>query len=76
MDTMEAPSLSEILDDLTFPADKWQITTCADLYGADVHTRRALYGLPAHRYQSANDVTTTLAGTVDEIATSARATAG
>jgi hypothetical protein len=62
MDTMDkTPSLSEILEDLTFPAEKWQITTCADLYGADVHTRRALYGLPAHRYGSADDVTATLA---------------
>jgi Protein of unknown function (DUF2795) len=62
MDTTDdSPSLPEILEDLTFPAEKWQITTCADLYGADVHTRRALYGLPAHQYRSADDVTTTLA---------------
>ena len=57
MDTLtDTPSLSEILDDLTFPAQKWQITTCADLYGADVHIRRALYGLPARPYENAHDV--------------------
>jgi hypothetical protein len=71
MDTMdEAPSLSEILDDLTFPAEKWQITTCADLYGADIHVRRALYGLPALRYRSADDVTAMLAENVDGTALS------
>lgn len=57
MDTMnEAPSLSKVLQDLTYPAEKWQITTCAEIYGADVRTRRKLYGLPARTYQTAAEI--------------------
>src|ERR1044072_10014934 len=45
MDTM-TPELEQFLDSLSYPTQKWQITTCADFGGVDVATRRALYGLP------------------------------
>lgn len=57
MDTTEARRMSEILDDLSYPAEKWQITTCAEIYGADIHTRRALYALPSRAYTDASDIT-------------------
>jgi hypothetical protein len=61
MDTMaDKPRLSEILGDLTYPAEKWQVTACADIYGVDMSTRRALYRLPARTYRDAEDVATTL----------------
>lgn len=63
MDTTDNTArLLEILDDLTYPAEKWQITACVDIYGVDMGTRRALYGLPARTYQDAEDVTDSLTG--------------
>ncbi|MGB3441092.1 MAG: DUF2795 domain-containing protein [Actinophytocola sp.] len=58
--TEENPSLRQILQDLTYPAEKWQITTCAEIYGGDVRTRRALYALPARVYSSPADVANAL----------------
>jgi hypothetical protein len=52
--------LLEILSDLTYPAEKWRVTACADIYGVDLRTRRALYGLPARTYRDAEDVTAAL----------------
>lgn len=52
--------LSEVLSDLSYPAEKWEITTCAELYGADINTRRELYRLPARPYRSAADIAETL----------------
>lgn len=61
MDTREdTPKVAEILSDVAFPAEKWQITTCADVYGADVGLRRKLYSLPARSYESPADVTSTM----------------
>jgi hypothetical protein len=59
--TEGAPSLSQILSDLTYPAEKWQITTCAEIYGADIRTRRELYKLPARAYRSAMEIAETMA---------------
>ena len=59
MDTME--KLSKILGHVTYPAEKWQITACADIHGVDMRTRRALYGLPARPYRDVADVTRALA---------------
>jgi hypothetical protein len=56
MDTEETPTLEEVLRDLTYPAEKWEITTCAEIYGADLRTRRELYGLPARSYTDATDI--------------------
>ena len=61
MNTMdETPNLAEILRGLTYPTEKWQITTCAEIYGADVRTRRELYGLPARTYRTAAEITDSL----------------
>jgi hypothetical protein len=61
MDTMDdTPRLSQILGDLTYPAEKWQVTACADIYGVDMRTRRALYRLPARTYHDARDVAAAL----------------
>jgi len=54
------PRLSEILGDLTYPAEKWRVTACADIYGVDMRTRRALYGLPARSYRDVEDITSAL----------------
>jgi hypothetical protein len=54
--TSEAPDVAEILADVAYPAEKWQITSCADLYGADVRVRRQLYDLPPRTYTSSDDV--------------------
>lgn len=56
----ENPSLQEVLRDLTYPAEKWQITTCAEIYGVDVRIRRALYALPTRVYDSSTDIAHTL----------------
>jgi hypothetical protein len=57
MDTEEeGPRLTEILGDLTYPAEKWRITACADIYGVDTRTRRALYALPARAYENEEEV--------------------
>jgi Protein of unknown function (DUF2795) len=53
-------TLPEVLGDVTYPAEKWQIITCAEIYGADVHTRRELYKLPPRVYQSVADIADTL----------------
>ncbi|MFL6141455.1 MAG: DUF2795 domain-containing protein [Labedaea sp.] len=57
MDSTEPdPHLREVLADLSYPADKWQIVTCADVYGFDSAVRRSLYALPVRRYRSAAEV--------------------
>jgi hypothetical protein len=54
--TDETTKLGEILRDLDYPVEKWQITSRADVYGADVRTRRELYGLPARTYGSTAEI--------------------
>lgn len=54
--------LPDILAGLSYPAEKWQITTCAEIYGADVHTRRSLYQLPSRAYADAAEITAALEG--------------
>jgi Protein of unknown function (DUF2795) len=69
METMHETSLlSEVLGDLSYPAEKWQITTCAQIYGADIHTRRSLYHLPSRTYADAADVTAAIESTEDTAA--------
>ncbi|HET9138333.1 DUF2795 domain-containing protein [Actinophytocola sp.] len=50
------PDLRAVLEDLSYPADKWQIIACTGVYGFDSTTRRTLYRLPARRYRSPDDV--------------------
>ncbi len=61
MDTMgETTSLTKVLGELTFPAEKWEITTCAEIYGADLSTRRRLYDLPVRTYRDRTDIAAAL----------------
>lgn len=53
--------LREVLGGLSYPADKWQIVACANVYGFDSAVRRTLYALPVRRYRSAAEVAATLA---------------
>lgn len=46
MTEAEKQSLRFVLDGLTFPAERWQIITAADFYGADVGTCQRLRKLP------------------------------
>lgn len=46
MTEVEKQSLRFVLDGLTFPAERWQIVTAADFYGADVATCQRLRMLP------------------------------
>lgn len=57
------PDVMDVLRELAYPAEKWQITATAEIYGADVHTRRALYDLPARVYESPADVRSALPAT-------------
>ncbi|PVZ07746.1 hypothetical protein [Actinomycetospora cinnamomea] len=58
--------LAAVLDDLVFPARRWQVLTAGDLYGVDTTTRRLLELLPERRYGSLAEiaavVTAVLAG--------------
>ena len=65
--TPQTPGIMNVLDKLSYPAQKWQITTCAEQQGTDVHTRRALYELPVRHYESAADVVSALPASDGEI---------
>jgi Protein of unknown function (DUF2795) len=62
MDVQRERTVRQVLSGLTFPAEKWQIVTQADLYGADAHTRVELHGLPMREYRSPEDITAELDG--------------
>ncbi|HEX3590110.1 MAG TPA: hypothetical protein VHV74_10785 [Pseudonocardiaceae bacterium] len=64
MNETDKQSLRFILDGLTFPAERWQILTAADLYGADVATCQRLRMLPVrnHPYRDLQDVVRALEG--------------
>lgn len=51
----ESHDLREVLAAVSYPADKWAITACADIFGVDVATQRRLYGLPVRTYRSETD---------------------
>lgn len=53
-------AVRQVLQGLTYPAEKWQIVTQAELYGADAQTRGELYRLPMGEYRDTSDVTTAL----------------
>lgn len=52
----EAKRVNEVLVDLTYPAEKWEVITCAEIRGADIETRRKLYGLPARTFGNVGEV--------------------
>ena len=53
--------LTQVLDGLTFPAQRWQILASAEYYGADGVTLRLLHCLRAARYATLTDVVADLA---------------
>ncbi|MGI5499149.1 DUF2795 domain-containing protein [Lentzea sp. CA-135723] len=48
--------LGEVLDRLTYPADKVRIVSCADVHGFAPEVRRRLHALPARDYASPGEV--------------------
>jgi hypothetical protein len=57
METVNEPArLTEILADLHFPAQKWEVITCAEIWGVDLETRRRLYGLPVRTFRDLREV--------------------
>jgi hypothetical protein len=62
MKTMDDPaSLTEVLADLNFPAEKWEVIACAEIWGVDLDMRRKLYDLPVRTFKSSREVTDSLA---------------
>lgn len=51
----------QILRGLHFPAEKWQIVTQAELYGADAATKDQLHRLPLGEYRNSSEVAANLA---------------
>jgi hypothetical protein len=62
MDAQREWAVRQVLHGLTYPAERWQIITQAELYGADADTRTRLQSLPSRRYRSSTDVTAELDG--------------
>ena len=58
----EPAELREVLADLHYPAEKWEIITCAEIWGVDLDTRRKLYGLPVRTFGSVREVADSLSG--------------
>jgi hypothetical protein len=52
-----AKTLEQVLSGLNYPAEKWQIVTQAEIYGADGGTRARLRALPLRSYLDCADVT-------------------
>jgi hypothetical protein len=50
------PRLHHVLQDLCFPARRWQILAEADMYGADTEMRTQLYALPVRLYENCADI--------------------
>jgi hypothetical protein len=55
-----AEDLREVLAGVSYPAEKWDIIACAEIYGVAAPTRRRLYHLPVRRYVSASEVAATV----------------
>lgn len=62
MELMNIPTrLGKVLADLHYPAEKWEIITCAEIWGMDVETRRKLYSLPVRTFDNLRQVAESLA---------------
>jgi len=48
--------ISDVLADLCYPAQKWQVLAEADHYGADSASRSQLWALPAGTYPDLDSV--------------------
>jgi hypothetical protein len=57
---MESGNLTEILAELDYPAQKWDIISCAEIWGVDVETRRRLYDLPVRTFENVREVADSL----------------
>jgi Protein of unknown function (DUF2795) len=62
MDRQRERAVRQVLQGLTYPAEKWQIVTQAELYGADAEIRGQLYGLPMREYRDLGEVAEALDG--------------
>ena len=60
MDVQRERIVRQVLQGLRYPAEKWQIVTQAELYGADAETKLELHALPARRYRDTTEVTAAL----------------
>ncbi len=63
MASADETRLRQVLEGLRYPAQKWQIVTWAETYGADATTKTELAGLPLAPYRCVGDVLTGVAGT-------------
>ncbi len=48
--------LEQVLSGQRFPADRWELITSAEAYGADTVSLSELHSLPAVRFRSLADV--------------------
>jgi hypothetical protein len=62
----------QVLHGLRFPAEKWQIVTQAEIYGADATTRDLFHQLPMREYQSWTEVAATLTKNAESSGTGAQ----
>jgi hypothetical protein len=56
-----AAMIRDILHELRFPAEKWQIVTYADDYGLDAASCEELWALPLRHYRDPAEVANMLA---------------
>jgi uncharacterized protein DUF2795 len=56
MPITEPAELREVLADLHYPAEKWEVIACAEIWGVDLDTRRMLYRLPVRTFDSVREV--------------------
>lgn len=62
METVNEPArLAEVLAGLHYPAQKWEVIACAEIWGVDLETRRKLYGLPVRSFGNLREVVDSLA---------------
>ena len=57
-----------VLDDVRFPARRWQIATAADGYGIDAATRTKIDQIPDREYTDVHDVVWALTSTPAHLA--------
>jgi hypothetical protein len=56
MDGQREQVFDQVLNGLTYPAEKWQIVTTAEIYGADVATTASLHELPMREYANIEEI--------------------
>ncbi|MET9229984.1 DUF2795 domain-containing protein [Lentzea sp. NPDC003310] len=56
METKAENELRQVLDELSYPADKVRIVTCAEVHDLGTDVRRRLHGLPHRHYSSPTEV--------------------